>query len=129
MRLTVDLQGIIQVAEWILALPARLARPARAMLRSQRYELLSQNMMEMDGRGIETQSRMRKRKTVWQVDLQPPPPWGQMQGFWSMPAGTRLYIRRRARIDGRRRVLFGTAAVGGNFRFWAEKAQSSAPKG
>jgi hypothetical protein len=120
-----DIKGILQAGERIILLVPRVAGSIRTLLRSQRYEHLSENMMEMDARGkkesIESQSRLLKRPSLWRLQFVDSPRWAQIEEFWSMPAGTRLYIEQRATINGRRRTLFGLVANGSPLRFWAEK--------
>jgi hypothetical protein len=111
----VDPESILQVAERAWDLLLRITRSARVTLQSMRYEVLTKNMMDMDGRAIETQSRIRKRKTVWQVEFNGSPLWMQVESFWSMPVGSPLYICRRATIQGRRGFFFAQQSQTANF--------------
>ncbi|MFZ0735657.1 MAG: hypothetical protein WA002_15495 [Candidatus Acidiferrales bacterium] len=104
----------------------RVSRAITRFWHSSRYEILLKNNMELHEivptqSLIETQSRILKRKTIWQVQFDERPLWMQIEAFWSMPAGRRLYICQTVRIEGRRRVLFGMTVHNRPLLLWAEK--------
>jgi len=130
----VDLQSeyklvsaVLKTVEQAWNLLLRVTQAIHGMWTRQRYEILSKNWMEMDGKSIETQSRLRKTKTVWQVQFEGTPLWVQEEAFWSLPAGTPLYVCRTAKIRGRqKRVLFRASTGALDLWIWAEKL---APEG
>jgi hypothetical protein len=124
----VDPESFPKAAERSWDLLCRISGNARGLLRNQRYEVLLINNMEMDnGTGqtfIETQSRWRKKKTVWQTQFAERPLWVQVETFWSMPTGRRLYISQSEKIEGRRRVLFRMTVHNRPLFVWAEEIES-----
>jgi hypothetical protein len=114
--------AVLKTVEQAWNLLLRITQAIHGMWTRQHYEILSKNWMEMDGKSIETQSRLRKNRTVWQVQFEGRPLWVQVQAFWSLPAGTPLYVCRTARIGGRqKRVLFRTSTGTRELWIWAEK--------
>jgi len=72
-------------------------------------------------RAAATQSRVRKRKSVWQIEFDGTPLWLQQKSSWSLPVGTPLYIRRKAKIGNRQRVLFQAKSPIRPLMVWGER--------
>lgn len=127
-----DPESYTKAAERGLNVVERISRYLLELWKSQRYELLAINGMDLNGSSnyagswlIETQSRLAKRRTRWKIQLDGPRRWPQVQEFWQMPCGRRLYILQKAKISGRRRLLFGTICDGAQLRMWAEEQPAS----
>lgn len=113
--------AVLKTAEQAWNLLLRVTQANHGIWARQHYEIFSRNWMEMDAKSIETQSRLRKNKTVWRVQFEGRPLWVQIQTFWSLPAGTPLYVCRTVKNGGRqKRVLFRTNTGARELWIWAE---------
>jgi hypothetical protein len=125
-----DPESFSKAAERTWNLLTTIIRSARRSWQSQHYEVLLKNNMEMhEGNEpvrIETQSRWLKRKRVWRTQFDGRRLWVQVEEFWQLPRGRRLYICQTEKIDGRRRVLFKITSQNRPLFIWAERVISRA---